>query len=142
MDERAARDVSRTLESTFADAGGAAGEAFSRELGRALSSIVDVNQGALDKIVRQADAAGAAIGAALIGGISGAALALEKDRRSVRANQPRVGRHHHRLRCRFRRIEFAGHRRIGQSGHVGRSAGWGCAVFMAFVRWCPDAASA
>lgn len=78
MNERAAEDVARGLEETFAKAGDGAGEAFSRHLGQAFGSLDKETQGALDRVVHRADVAGEAIGAALIGGISAAAIGLEK----------------------------------------------------------------
>jgi hypothetical protein len=78
MNERAAEDVARGLEQRFAEAGGESGRAFSRELGQAFGGLDKDAQSALDKVVHRADVAGAAIGAALISGISGAAIGLEQ----------------------------------------------------------------
>lgn len=78
MDERSVEDISRNLESRFGEAGEKAGEAISRGVGRAFGGLEKDSQASLDKLVKQADIAGAAIGAALIGGITGATLGLAK----------------------------------------------------------------
>jgi hypothetical protein len=78
MNERAAEDVARSLEQRFGEAGEASGEAFSRHLGQAFGGLSKDAQSAMDKMVKQADVAGAAIGAALISGTTAAVLGLEK----------------------------------------------------------------
>src|SRR6516165_3500142 len=80
LDESAAEEVSRNLERHFEASGERIGSVLGDAIKRRLEQ-ADVGEGVIknfERLQSQAEKAGEAIGAALVGGITAAAIGLEK----------------------------------------------------------------